>query len=63
MVREIEFSRMTIRLTEELDTKGKGGKEDHVIAKLSGNTIDTLRRCLVRIKCHVTFRPESLIKS
>ncbi len=47
MVREIEFSRMTLRLTEDADEKGDN--KDNVIAKLTGNTIDTLRRCLVSI--------------
>ena len=46
MVRELDFSRMTLRLVEESDSKG-GGKDEHVIAKLSGNTIDTLKRCFV----------------
>ena len=46
MVRELDFSRMTLRLVQENDSKG-GGKDEHVIARLAGNTIDTLKRCLV----------------
>ena len=46
MVRELDFSRMTLRIVEEGDSKGSG-KDEHMIAKLSGNTIDTLKRCLV----------------
>lgn len=45
VVRELDVSKITIRLVEHVDTKGEGG-EDHVIAKLTGNTMDTLRRCL-----------------
>ncbi|KAF2197837.1 tricalbin [Delitschia confertaspora ATCC 74209] len=45
MVRELEFSKITLRLIEHIDKKGEGD-EDHVIAKLTGNTLDTLRRCL-----------------
>ena len=52
MVRELDFSRMTLRLVEENDSKG-GGKEEHIIAKLTGNTIDTLKRCLVGDSVHL----------
>ena len=45
MVRELDFSKITLRIIEHLDKDGDGD-EDHVIAKLTGNTIDTLRRCL-----------------
>lgn len=45
MVRELDFSKITLRLIEHIDKDGDGD-EDHVIAKLTGNTIDTLRRCL-----------------
>lgn len=48
MVRELDFSKITLRLTEEVDKKGEG-KEDHVLAKLTGPTLDTLRRCLVSL--------------
>jgi hypothetical protein len=47
MVRELDFSKITIRILEHIDKKGEND-EDHVIAKLTGNTLDTLRRCLVR---------------
>ena len=46
MVRELDFSKITLRIIEHIDKKGEGD-EDHVIAKLTGNTLDTLRRCLV----------------
>ncbi|KAF2186388.1 tricalbin [Zopfia rhizophila CBS 207.26] len=45
MVRELDFSKITLRLVEKIDRKGEGD-EDHIIAKLTGNTLDTLRRCL-----------------
>lgn len=46
MVRELDFSKITLRIIEHIDKKGEND-EDHVIAKLTGNTLDTLRRCLV----------------
>lgn len=51
VVRELDFSKITIRLMEHVDNKGDGD-EEHVIAKLTGNTIETLRRCLVCFYFH-----------
>jgi hypothetical protein len=48
MVRELDFSKITLRLIEHIDNKGDGD-DDHVIAKLTGNTLDTLRNCLVSV--------------
>ncbi|KAL1630040.1 Tricalbin-2 [Diplodia seriata] len=45
MIRELDFSRITLRLVEHLDKKGEG-EEDEIIGKLQGSTLDTLRRCL-----------------
>ncbi|KAF2737672.1 tricalbin [Polyplosphaeria fusca] len=45
MVREMDFSKITLRIIEHIDKKGDGD-EDHVIAKLTGNTLDTMRRAL-----------------
>ncbi|KAF2723558.1 tricalbin [Polychaeton citri CBS 116435] len=45
MIRELDLSRITLRLVEEVDRKGDD-KEEHVKAKLSGSTLDTLRKCL-----------------
>ena len=45
MVRELDFSKITLRIIEHIDKDGEGD-DDHVIAKLTGNTVDTLRRCL-----------------
>jgi len=45
MIRELDFSKITLRIIEHVDKDGDGD-DDHVIAKLTGSTIDTLRRCL-----------------
>ncbi|KAL5118587.1 Tricalbin-2 [Pleosporales sp. CAS-2024a] len=45
MIRELDFSKITLRLIEQTNKDGDGD-EDHVIAKLTGNTVDTLRKCL-----------------
>jgi len=47
MVRELDLSRITLRLVEKVDSKGKGDeKEDSIRAKITGPTLDTLKRCL-----------------
>ncbi len=46
MIRELDFSKITLRIMEHIDKEGDGDT-DHAIAKLVGNTVDTLRRCLV----------------
>ena len=46
MVREIDLSRITVRLVEKVDKKGEGD-DDHVISKLSGDLLPVLQRCLV----------------
>jgi len=45
MVRELDQSRITLRLLEHIDREGKGS-EKNVIAKLSGPTLQTLQKCL-----------------
>jgi len=45
MVRELDLSRITLRLVSETEKKGHDG-ETYVRSKISGNTIDTLKRCL-----------------
>lgn len=45
MVRELDLSRITLRLVSEVDEKGEG-KEDEIKAKIAGPTLDTLKRCL-----------------
>ena len=46
MVRELDLSKITLRLVEEVDTKGDDDHDKHIKAKLTGNTLDVLRRCL-----------------
>lgn len=48
-VRELDMSKITLRLKEKQDKKGDNGNEEHTIAKLQGNTLDILQRCLVMI--------------
>jgi Ca2+-dependent lipid-binding protein len=43
-VRELEFSRITLRLVEKTDSKSQD--ESHVIATLTGDTADVLKMCL-----------------
>jgi Ca2+-dependent lipid-binding protein len=45
-VRELDFSKVTLRIREKGASKGDE-KKDHTIAKLTGNTLDTLKQCLV----------------
>ncbi|OAP56290.1 hypothetical protein AYL99_09469 [Fonsecaea erecta] len=47
MVREIEMSRITLRLTEKVDRTGKGDSDD-IVAKLTGPTLSTLQQCLYK---------------
>ncbi|EHY57241.1 Tricalbin-1 [Exophiala dermatitidis] len=47
MVREIEMSRITLRLTEKADKTGKQD-EDNIVAKLTGPTLTTLQQCLYK---------------
>ena len=46
MVREVDLSRITVRLVEKTDNKGSDS-EEHVIAKLLGELFPVLQRCLV----------------
>lgn len=45
-VRELDMSKITLRLTEKADTKGDNEDQDHVISKLQGQTLPTLQQCL-----------------
>ena len=44
-VREIEMSKITLRLTQQTDESGKKD-EEHVLAKMTGDTLPTLQQCL-----------------
>ena len=46
VVRELDMSKITLRLVEKSDKKGEGGDDD-VLARLQGSTVDVLQRCLV----------------
>ena len=51
-VRELDVSKITLRLKEKQDKKGDNDHDDdHTIAKLQGSTSDVLQRCLVRSQC------------
>jgi len=45
MIRELDLSQITLRLVSEVDTEGKDG-DKHVEAKLTGNMLEVLKRCL-----------------
>ncbi|OJD12632.1 hypothetical protein AJ78_06804 [Emergomyces pasteurianus Ep9510] len=46
-VRELEVSKITLRLVEKTDTKGDEDG-DHALAKLTGPTLPTLQQCLYK---------------
>ena len=46
-IRELEFSRLTLRVREKREKPGEERDEDHTVARLAGNTLDTLKQCLV----------------
>jgi Ca2+-dependent lipid-binding protein len=45
-IRELEFSKLTIVVSERTD-KNDDDHKQHTLARLSGNTLDTLKQCLV----------------
>lgn len=47
MVRELDMSRITLRLVEKTEKDGKQD-EDDIIAKLTGPTLQTLQQCLYK---------------
>ncbi len=47
-VRELDFSKITLRICEKGESKGDE-KKGHTLARLTGNTLDTLKQCLVSI--------------
>ena len=44
-IRELEFSKLTIKVAERSEKQEDSGKQ--TLARLSGNTLDTLKQCLV----------------
>lgn len=59
-VRELDFSKITLRLREKGESKGDE-KKDHTIAKLTGNTLDTLKQCLVSNTCELYYHLLNII--
>ena len=47
-VRELDFSRITVRLVGKKDDSGKGTDDDHILAQLQGNTMQVLQQCLYK---------------
>jgi Ca2+-dependent lipid-binding protein len=45
-IRELDFSKLTIKVCERSDKQEEAGKQ-HTLARLAGNTLDTLKQCLV----------------
>ncbi|KAI1200925.1 C2 domain-containing protein [Nemania serpens] len=45
-IRELEFSRITLKIREKREKPGEERDEDHTLARLTGNTLDTLKQCL-----------------
>jgi Ca2+-dependent lipid-binding protein len=46
-IRELEFSRLTIKICERTEKQDGSGSDDRTLARLTGNTLDTLKQCLV----------------
>lgn len=46
-IRELEFSKLTLKVREKGEKHGNDGDKDHTLARLTGNTLDTLKQCLV----------------
>lgn len=47
-IREIEFSRLTLKIrSKNRNVEGNEKDKDNTIARLQGNTLDTLKQCLV----------------
>lgn len=45
-IRELDFSRINLKVREKREKPGEDRDEDHTVARLSGNTLDTLKQCL-----------------
>ncbi|TGJ85329.1 hypothetical protein E0Z10_g3465 [Xylaria hypoxylon] len=45
-IRELEFSKLTMRVCEKREKPGEERDEDHTVARLTGNTMETLKQCL-----------------
>lgn len=47
VVREIDVSRLTLIVRENKSEDAQAGNDDNIVARLQGNTLDTLKQCLV----------------
>ncbi|KAI1409693.1 tricalbin [Hypoxylon sp. FL1857] len=45
-IRELDFSRLTLKVREKREKPGEERDEEHTVARLTGNTLDTLKQCL-----------------
>jgi Ca2+-dependent lipid-binding protein len=60
-VRELDFSKLTIKVREKGEKQdGHGG--DRTLARLTGNTVDTLKQCLVSLAFSPSYLCPSLLR-
>ncbi|KAI0818342.1 C2 domain-containing protein [Xylaria sp. FL0064] len=45
-IRELEFSKLTLKVCEKREKPGEERDEDHTLSRLTGNTLETLKQCL-----------------
>jgi Ca2+-dependent lipid-binding protein len=48
-IRELEFSKLTLKVREKNEKQEDSADKEHTLALLTGNTLDTLKQCLVII--------------
>lgn len=46
-IRELEFSKLTLKVREKNEKQEENGDKERTLARLTGNTFDTLKQCLV----------------
>jgi Ca2+-dependent lipid-binding protein len=54
-IRELDFSRLTIKVCERSEKQEQGSNNHHTLARLQGNTVDTLKQCLVSLAIQLYF--------
>lgn len=47
VIRELDVSRLTLIVRENKQEEARAVNQDNIVAKLAGNTLDTLKQCLV----------------
>lgn len=45
-IRELDFSKLTLKVREKHDKQSDGEQREYTLARLTGNTLDTLKQCL-----------------